>query len=133
MSVYTGPDQAAAQPSERCGVTLGFYLLTPCGAPAIGTCPRCGRGMCAEHAVEGVTGRWCQNCMAELATAETESPLDPSWAARYRRRYRSGAASRFHDDRLAWSFDRYDTYYTDPGMAAADDWDSDDPHDIFDS
>lgn len=39
MSVYTGPAQPAAQPVDRCGVTLGFYLLTPCGAPAVETCP----------------------------------------------------------------------------------------------
>lgn len=133
MSVYTGPEQPAAQPVDRCGVTLGFYLLTPCGAPAVETCPRCGRGMCAEHAVEGVTGRWCQNCMAELASPADDSPLDPTWAARYSRRYRGEAASRFHDDRLAWHFDRYDTYYTNPGMGAGDDWGNDDPHDIFDS
>lgn len=125
------PETGRPWPTDRCMVTVGFYVLSRCGAPAQSVCQRCGRGMCAAHTVAQPARSLCQACDAETGTTVPD-PRDPTWAARYRRRYRTDASQRFRDDRLMWSFDRYDRHYVSPSYSTYDDWDDHD-HDIYDS
>lgn len=126
------PGTGRAWPTDRCMVTVGFYVLERCGRPAQGACPQCGRGVCPVHLARGPQGvPVCQACAAE-ADQRAPAATDADWAARYRRRYREGASRRFGDDRMAYSFNRYDQHYV--GSSTHTHWDDHDHDaDIYDS
>lgn len=127
------PQTGQPWPTDRCMVTVGFYVLGRCGSRADSVCPRCGRGMCGLHSMRTPAGELCLTCETEERNFLPDSGLDPNWAARCRRRYRENAGQRFNDRRVFWSFNTYDTYYSGPGMGADIDDDFDNDYDMFDS
>lgn len=127
------PETGMAWPTDRCMVTVGFYTLGRCGATAAGVCSSCGRGVCGAHIFQ-VGGRpVCLACRAESSREAGDPLYDNNWATRYRRQYREGAARRYNDDRLFWSFNHYDTHYV-SHRTYDDDWnDYDHDVDMYDS
>jgi hypothetical protein len=51
---------------SRCGVSVGFFALRPCGQLAAAVCGGCSRGVCSRHMTPGLAGAQplCVECAA---------------------------------------------------------------------
>ena len=119
------PAGGGARARWLCQVTVGFFVLTPCGAPAAGACVRCTRTICTDHGttLPGDAGPACPECAAAArgATGDLEDEL---WEVMYRRGFYWEASERTGDDSWWTDFDSYDReafdVATDVGEAMAD-------------
>ena len=116
-----------------CCVTVGFFVLSRCGNPAVTGCAQCRRPLCSAHVADGGL---CPECAVSRGYG-THPTASPATVSAYRRRAFYASSSRHYGD-SDWygSLDEYDRAPFQPGGSAGStdtDYGADDGSDLVDS